>query len=65
MSVLQRPATTAEQNYWIAQDASIGNAAVIADIVSLPEAQTNVYPVLQAFQLAFGHFPTAGTLSIP
>ena len=62
MSVLQRPATTAEQNYWIAQDASIGNAAVIADIVSLPEAQTNVYPVLQAFQLAFGHFPTAGTL---
>ena len=27
------------------------------------EAITNVYPILQMFDLAFGHFPSAATLA--
>ena len=63
ISVLQRPATTAEQNHWIAQDASIGNAAVIADIVSLPEAQFNIFPVVRIIKLAMGTLATPHQLA--
>ena len=36
---------------------------MIAAIVDLAEAITNVYPILQMFDLAFGHFPSAATLA--
>ena len=36
---------------------------MIAAIVNSAEAITNVYPILQMFDLAFGHFPSAATLA--
>jgi hypothetical protein len=43
---------------------SIGDYdTVIADIITLPQVQTQVLPVLQMFDLATGHNPTAATLS--
>ena len=62
LAVLQRNATQSEMNTWVTADASIGIAAVIADIVNLPEAQQFVYPVIQIIQLAVGHVPTAASL---
>ena len=62
LAVLQRNATQSEINTWVTADASIGIAAVIADIVNLPEAQQFVYPVIQIIQLAVGHVPTAASL---
>ncbi len=60
LAVLQRNATQSEINTWVTADASIGIAAVIADIINLPETQQYVYPVIQIIELATGLAPTAG-----
>ena len=62
LAVLQRNATQSEINTWVTADASIGIAAVIADIVNLPEAQQYVYPVIQIIELATGLAPTSGQM---
>jgi hypothetical protein len=62
-AVLQRAPTDAELTSQLSVDAASGISAVVSAVVDSAEAQTNVYPVLQAFQLAFDHFPTAATLS--
>lgn len=62
-AVLQRAPTNAELTSQMSVYSASGISAIISDVVDSPEAQANVYPVLQAFQLAFDHFPTAATLS--
>ena len=62
-AVLQRAPTNAELTSQLSVYSVSGISAVVSNVVDSPEAQTNVYPVLQAFQLAFDHFPTAATLS--
>ncbi len=47
---------------------SIGNTVqsfytAVSDIVSLPEVQTEVVPVVQMFEAALGHGPTSATLA--
>ena len=62
-SVLQRAPTAAEITASTALDAATGSNVMTAAIVNSAEAITNVYPILQMFELAFGHFPTAATLA--
>jgi hypothetical protein len=62
-SVLQRAPTAAEITASTALDAATGSNVMTAAIVDSAEAITNVYPILQMFELAFGHFPTAATLA--
>ena len=47
----------------MALDLATGNAATVAAIVNSAEAITNVYPILQTFELAFGYLPASGTLA--
>jgi hypothetical protein len=61
--VLQRSPSSVELNAATALQSSIGNAAVIASIVDSPEAQYNVYPIVQIIELATGSLPTAAQLS--
>ena len=62
-SVLQRAPTAAEVTASTALDAAAGSNVMTAAIVDSAEAITNVYPILQMFDLAFGYFPTAATLA--
>ena len=62
-AVLQRAPTATEVTASMGLDSAAGNAATVAAIVDLPEAITNVYPILQMFDLAFGYLPSAGTLA--
>ena len=61
--VLQRAPTSTEVTASQALDSATGDAAAVATIVNSAEAISNVYPVLQMFELAFGHLPTAATLA--
>ena len=47
----------------LAIDSTLGSSGMIAAIVDSAEAITNVYPILQMFDLAFGRFPSAATLA--
>ena len=62
-AVLQRAPTDVEVTAALALNSATGDAATVATIVNSAEAITNVYPVLQMFDLAFGYFPTASTLA--
>ena len=62
-AVLQRAPTSTEVTASQALDLATGDAATVATVVNSAEAITNVYPVLQMFELAFGHLPTATTLA--
>ena len=62
-AVLQRAPTATEVTASMGLDSAAGNAATVAAIVNSPEAITNVYPILQMFDLAFGYLPSAGTLA--
>ena len=62
-AVLQRAPTATEVTASLALDSATGNVGVIAALVNSAEAITNVYPILQMFDLAFGHFPVAATLA--
>jgi len=66
-AVLQRAPSGAETNAALWIDSSTlgghGNVAALAVIVDSPEAQHNVYPVVQIIELATGNLPTAAQLS--
>jgi ELWxxDGT repeat protein len=62
-AILRRTPTTAEVTACTSLDTAIGNAAVIAAIVDSPEAQYNVYPIVQNILLATGNTPTAAQLA--
>jgi phage tail protein X len=62
-AVLQRAPTNTEGTAATALQATVGVAGEIAAIVDSPEAQYNVYPIVQIIELATGGFPTAAQLS--
>src|ERR1700683_1826160 len=62
-AVLQRAPTATEMAASLALDSATGNVGVIAALVDSAEAITNVYPILQMFNLAFGSFRIAATLA--
>jgi hypothetical protein len=62
-AVLQCAPTLAEVTASEALQSEEGTAVMTAAIVDSAAALTNVYPILQMFDLAFGYFPTASTLS--
>jgi hypothetical protein len=62
-AVLQRAPTNIEVTASLTLNSTTGDAATVAAIVNSAEAITNVYPVLQMFDLAFGYFPVASTLA--
>jgi hypothetical protein len=62
-AVLQRAPSNIEVTAALALDSAIGDAATVAAVVDSAEAITNVYPILQSFELAFGYLPQAATLA--
>lgn len=62
-AVLQRAPSSIEVTAALALDSATGDAATVAAIVNSAEAITNVYPILQTFELAFGYLPQAPTLA--
>ena len=62
-AVLQRAPTATEVTASLALDAMTFDVGVIVSLVSSAEAISNVYPILQMFELAFGYFPSAATLA--
>jgi hypothetical protein len=62
-AVLHRAPTAGETNAALSIDGSIGNVAALAAMVDSPEAQNNVYPIVQIIELATGSFPTPGQLA--
>jgi hypothetical protein len=66
-AVLQRAPSIAETNAALWTDSSTlggaGNVGALAVIVDSPEAQQNVYPVVQIIELATGNVPTGAQLS--
>ena len=62
-AVLQRAPSTDEVNAAIAEEGAIGNAGVVAILVDSPEAQQNIYPVVQIIDLATGSLPAAAQLT--
>ena len=62
-AVLQRAPSSIEVTAALALDSATGDAATVAAIVDSAEAITNVYPILQSFELAFGYLPQAATLA--
>jgi hypothetical protein len=61
--VLQRAPSNIEVTAALALDSATGDAATVAAVVDSAEAITNVYPILQSFELAFGYLPQASTLA--
>ena len=62
-AVLQRAPSTDEVNVAIAEEGAIGNAGVVAILVDSPEAEQNIYPVVQIIDLATGSLPAAAQLT--
>jgi hypothetical protein len=62
-AVLQRAPSSIEVTAALALDSATGDSATVAAIVDSAEAITNVYPILQTFELAFGYLPQAPTLA--
>jgi hypothetical protein len=62
-SVLQRLPTNAETTAAISLDSTVGAAGVIASVVDSPEAQYNVYPIVQIIELATLSLPTTHQLA--
>ena len=42
---------------------TLGSGGIVGAVVNSPEAIANVYPILQMFDLAFRHFPSASTFA--
>jgi len=63
-ALLQRVPTDGEVSSELAVDSASGISAVVTAVADSPEAQYNVYPVLQIIDLAIGSFPT-NPLSLP
>jgi hypothetical protein len=62
-AVLQRPASTAEQNAWVAAEANgLTPPQIVSDIVSSTEATTSVYPIVRLYQ-AFDRVPDQAGLT--
>ena len=61
--ILQRAPTSAEVNAAISENSVIGNAGVVAVVVDSPEAQQNIYPIVQIIDLATGNLPTTSQLA--
>ena len=62
-AVLQRTPAATEVTASLALDSMTFDVGVIVSLVDSAEAISNVYPILQMFELAFGHFPSAATLA--
>ena len=62
-AALQRAPTSAEVTAALSLGSTFGSEGIVAAVVDSSEAMTNVYPILQMFDLAFGHFPSASTLA--
>ena len=62
-AVLQRAPTATEVTASLALDSMTFDVGVIVSLVNSAEAISNVYPILQMFELALGHFPSAATLA--
>jgi hypothetical protein len=62
-SVLQRAPSNAEVTAATALEGTVGSGGVIATVVDSPEAQYNVYPIVQIIELATGILPTTAQLS--
>jgi hypothetical protein len=62
-AVLQRAPSSVEVTASLALDSATSNAATVAAIVDSAEAITNIYPILQTCELAFGYLPQASTLA--
>ena len=62
-AVLQRAPTDTELTASLAIGSTLGSTGMVAAIADSAEAITNVYPILQMFDLAFGRFPSAATLA--
>jgi hypothetical protein len=62
-AVLQCAPTNNELTASLAIGAILGSTGMVEAIADSAEAITGVYPVLQMFNLAFGHFPSAATLT--
>ena len=62
-AVLQRVPTDTELTASLAISSTLGSTGMVAAIADSAEAITNVYPILQMFDLAFGRFPSAATLA--
>ena len=62
-AVLQRAPTLAEITASEALQSAEGTTVMSTAVIDSAEAFTNVYPILQMFDLAFGYFPTATTLA--
>jgi hypothetical protein len=62
-AVLQRAPTDAEVTAASAIDSTIGSAGVIAAVVDTPEAQQDVYPIVQIILLATGDLPRPAQLA--
>ena len=62
-AVLQRAPTSAEVTAALSLGSTFGSEGIVAAVVDSSEAITNVYPILQMFDLALGHLPSASTLA--
>jgi polysaccharide biosynthesis protein PslG len=62
-AVLQRAPTATEVTASLALDSMTLDVGVIVSLVDSAEAISNVYPILQMFELALGYFPSAATLA--
>jgi uncharacterized repeat protein (TIGR03803 family) len=63
--VLQRPASTAEQNAWVTAEADgqVTAAQVLSDIVTSAEAVQFVYPIIRLYQASFDRVPDQAGLT--
>ena len=64
-AVLQRPASPAEQNMWVAAETGgqLTEQQVLSDIVTSAEANNFVYPIIRLYQAAFGRVPDQAGLT--
>ena len=62
-AVLQRAPTGGETNAALSIDGSSGNVAAVAAMIDSPEAQYNIYPIVQIIELATLSLPTTQQLA--
>jgi hypothetical protein len=62
-AVLQRAPSNVEVTASLALDTATSNVATVEAIVDSAEAITNIYPILETCELAFGYLPQASTLA--
>jgi hypothetical protein len=62
-AVVQRAPTGAEAAAWAVTELTIGVSGAIGSLVDSPDAQKNIYPIVQIIDLATGNLPTAVQLA--